>query len=74
MRNRIVEHARGWQPTHLGQPVDLGLLVVVSLATRLLLRGDQQASALLRRVASRRHGRLEEITLVPRPRQVPVEV
>jgi hypothetical protein len=34
-------------------------LVVASLATRLLLRGDQQASALLRRVASRRRGRCE---------------
>jgi hypothetical protein len=37
----------------------MALLVVVSLATRLLLRGDQQASALLRRVASRRRGRCE---------------
>lgn len=37
----------------------IALLVVVSLATRLLLRRDQQASALLRRVASRRHGRCE---------------
>jgi hypothetical protein len=37
----------------------IALLVVVSLATRLLLRGDQHASALLRRVASRRHGRCE---------------
>jgi hypothetical protein len=35
------------------------LLVVVSLATRLLLRRDQHASTLLRRVASRRRGRCE---------------
>lgn len=37
----------------------MALLVVVSLATRLLLRRDQHASALLRRVASRRRGRCE---------------
>jgi hypothetical protein len=37
----------------------MALLVVASLATRLLLRGDQRASALLRRVASRRRGRCE---------------
>jgi hypothetical protein len=37
----------------------VALLIVVSLATRLLLRRDEQASALLRRVASRRHGRCE---------------
>ena len=37
----------------------MALLIVASLATRLLLRGDQQASALLRRVASRRRGRCE---------------
>jgi hypothetical protein len=37
----------------------LALLVVVSLATRLLLRRDQHASPLLRRVASRRRGRCE---------------
>jgi len=35
----------------------IALLVVASLATRLLLRGDQHARALLRRVASRRRGR-----------------
>jgi hypothetical protein len=35
----------------------MALRVGASLATRLLLRGDQQASALLRRVASRRRGR-----------------
>jgi hypothetical protein len=39
--------------------VAIALLVVTSLATRLLLRGDQQASALLRRVASRRRDRWE---------------
>ena len=37
----------------------MALLVVASLATRLLLRGDQPASALRRRVASRRRGRCE---------------
>jgi hypothetical protein len=37
----------------------LALLVVATLATRLLLRGDQHASALRRRVASRRRGRCE---------------
>jgi DDE family transposase len=39
--------------------VAMALLVVVSLATRLLLRGDQRASALLRRVVSRRRHRCE---------------
>jgi hypothetical protein len=37
----------------------IALLVVASLATRLLLRGGQHASPLLRRVASRRRGRCE---------------
>ena len=37
----------------------IALLVVASLATRLLLRGDTQARGLLRRVASRRRGRCE---------------
>jgi hypothetical protein len=37
----------------------IALLVVMSLATRLLLRGDQRASALLRRVMSRRRSRCE---------------
>ena len=37
----------------------IALLVVASLATRLLLRGDTQARALLRRVTSRRRGRCE---------------
>ena len=39
--------------------VAIALLVVVTLASRLLLRQGAQASALLRRVASRRHGRCE---------------
>jgi Transposase DDE domain len=37
----------------------IALLVVASLATRLLLRGDPQARIWLRRVASRRRGRCE---------------
>lgn len=37
--------------------VAIALLVVVSLATRLLLRRDRYASTLLRRVPSRRRGR-----------------
>jgi hypothetical protein len=37
----------------------MALLVVASLPTGLLLRGDQHARALLRRVASRRRGRCE---------------
>jgi hypothetical protein len=37
----------------------MALLIVASLATRLLLRGDQRASALLRRVMSRRRSRCE---------------
>ena len=39
--------------------VAIALLVVVTLASRLLLRQSAQASALLRRVASRRRGRCE---------------
>ena len=39
--------------------VAMALLVVVTLASRLLLRPGAQASALLRRVASRRRGRCE---------------
>ena len=39
--------------------VAIALLVVVTLARRLLLRPGAQASALLRRVASRRRGRCE---------------
>jgi len=39
--------------------VAIALLVVVSLASRLLLRPGAQASALLRRVVSRRRGRCE---------------
>src|SRR5262249_7990160 len=37
----------------------MALLVVASLATRLLLRGDKRARTLLRRVVSRRRGRCE---------------
>jgi Transposase DDE domain len=37
----------------------MALLVVASLATRLLLRGAQTTNVLLRRVASRRHSRCE---------------
>jgi hypothetical protein len=37
----------------------IALLVVVTLASRLLLRPGAQVSALLRRVASRRRGRCE---------------
>ena len=37
----------------------MALLVVASLATRLLLRGDERACPLLRRVVSRRRGRCE---------------
>jgi hypothetical protein len=37
--------------------VAMALLVVATLAPRLWWRGDQRASALLRRVASRRRGR-----------------
>jgi hypothetical protein len=39
--------------------VAIALLVVVSLATRVLLQGGKQARTLLRRVASRRRGRCE---------------
>jgi hypothetical protein len=39
--------------------VAIALLVVVSLATRLLLRGNKQTRGLLRRVVSRRRGRCE---------------
>jgi hypothetical protein len=39
--------------------VAIALLVVASLATRLLLRGGKQARILLRRVAARRRGRCE---------------
>jgi hypothetical protein len=37
----------------------IALLVVVSLTTRLLLQGNQQARTLLQRVASRRRGHCE---------------
>lgn len=52
-----VKQIRAW--SRLFALVAMALLVVASLATRLLLRGDQYASVLLRRVASRRRGRCE---------------
>jgi Transposase DDE domain len=52
-----VQQIRAW--SRLFALVAIALLVVASLATRLLLRGGQHASALLRRVASRRRGRCE---------------
>jgi hypothetical protein len=52
-----IKQTRAW--SRLFALFAIALLVVVSLATRLLLRGDQKASALLRRVASRRRGRCE---------------
>jgi Transposase DDE domain len=52
-----VKQIRAW--SRLFALVAMALLVVASLATRLLLRGDQHASVLLRRVASRRRGRCE---------------
>jgi hypothetical protein len=39
--------------------VAIALLVIVSLATQLLLRGDKQAQTLRRRDATRRRGRCE---------------
>jgi hypothetical protein len=52
-----VKHITAW--ARLFALFAIALLVVASLATRLLLRGDQHARALLRRVASRRRGRCE---------------
>jgi hypothetical protein len=52
-----IEQITAW--SRLFALVAMALLIVASLATRLLLRGDQHASALLRRVASRRRGRCE---------------
>ena len=52
-----VKQIRAW--SRLFALVAMALLVDASLATRLLLRGDQHASVLLRRVASRRRGRGE---------------
>jgi Transposase DDE domain len=52
-----IKQIRAW--SRLFALVAIALLVVVSLASRLLLRHGAQASALLRRVASRRRGRCE---------------
>jgi hypothetical protein len=52
-----IKQIRAW--SRLFALVALALLVVVSLATRLLLRGNQQTRGLLRRVVSRRRGRCE---------------
>jgi Transposase DDE domain len=52
-----IKQIRAW--SRLFALFALALLVVASLATRLLLRGAPQACALLRRVASRRSGRCE---------------
>jgi Transposase DDE domain len=52
-----IKQIRAW--SRLFALFAVALLVVVSLATRLLLRRDQHASTLLRRVASRRRGRCE---------------
>jgi hypothetical protein len=52
-----IEQTSAW--SRLFALVAMALPVVVSLPSRLLLRQDAQASALLRRVASRRRGRCE---------------
>jgi hypothetical protein len=52
-----IKQLRAW--SRLFALVAIALLVVVSLASRLLWRHGAQASALLRRVASRRRGRCE---------------
>jgi hypothetical protein len=52
-----IKQIRAW--SRLFALFAMALLVVVSLATRLLLRGDKQTRALLRRVVSRRRGRCE---------------
>jgi len=52
-----IKQSRAW--SRLFALVAMALLVVVSLASRLLLRQGAQASTLLRRVASRRCGRCE---------------
>jgi hypothetical protein len=52
-----ITHSKAW--SRLFALWAIALLVAASLATRLLLRGDTQAGALLRRVASRRRGRCE---------------
>jgi hypothetical protein len=52
-----IKQIKAW--SRLFALVAIALLVVVTLASRLLLRQGAQASALLRRVASRRRGRCE---------------
>jgi hypothetical protein len=52
-----IKQIRAW--SRLFALFAIALLVVASLATWLLLRGNQHASILLRRVASRRRGRCE---------------
>ena len=52
-----IKHIRAW--SRLFALMVITLLVVVSLASRRLLRHGVQASALLRRVTSRRRGRCE---------------
>jgi len=52
-----IKQIKAW--SRLFALVAIALLVVVTLANRLLLRQGAQASALLRRVASRRRGRCE---------------
>ena len=52
-----IKQIRAW--SRLFALVAIALLVVVSLASRLLLRHGARAAALLRRVASRRRGRCE---------------
>jgi len=52
-----IKQIKAW--SRLFALVAIALLVVVTLASRLLLRPGAQASALLRRVASRRRGRCE---------------
>jgi hypothetical protein len=52
-----MKHLTAW--SRLFALLAIALLIVVRLATRLLLRRGKQASALLRRVTSRRHGRCE---------------
>ena len=52
-----IKQSKAW--SRLFALVAMALLVVASLATRLLLRGNHHASAWLRRVASRRRGRCE---------------
>jgi Transposase DDE domain len=52
-----IKHIKAW--SRLFALVAIALLVVVTLASRLLLRRGEQATVLLRRVTSRRRGRCE---------------